>query len=114
VKRAEIVVDLDMARARPAGTPRAITDTAGVRGFSIEATASIGLPASSLEKMRFRLPLDDADRVIETVLTFPGVVDARVARVDDYPPDDEPPSGVREPRNPLPPTAHMAAEADDE
>jgi hypothetical protein len=114
VKRAEIVVDLDMAAARPAHTPRSITDTAGVRGYSVEATDSFGEPSTELQKMRFRLPLADADRVLASILPLPGVIDARIARVDDYPPDDEPPSGVREPRNPHPPVGHTAAEADDE
>jgi hypothetical protein len=113
VKRAEIVVDLDMATARPARATRSIADTAGVRGFSVEATDSFGGPTTALEKMRFRLPLSDADRVIATILGLPGVIDARIAQVDDYPPDDEPPAGVREPRRPHPPTGHLAAEADD-
>lgn len=103
VKRAEIVVDLDTAAARPAHTPRSITDAAGVRGYSVEASDSFGEPSTELQKMRFRLPLAEADRVLASILPLPGVIDARIARVDDYPPDDEPPSGVREPRNPQPP-----------
>src|SRR4051794_23004295 len=103
-----------MTAARAAHTPRSITEAAGVRGFSVEATDSFGEPATELQKMRFRLPLTDADPVLAAILPLPGVIYARIARVDDYPPDDEPPSGVREPRNPLPPTGHMAAEGDDE
>ena len=64
--------------------------------------------------MRFRLPLAEADRVLASILPMPGVIDARIARVADYPPDDAPPSGVREPRNPNPPAGHMAAEVDDQ
>jgi hypothetical protein len=63
--------------------------------------------------MRLRLPLADAERVLASILTLPGVIDARIAQVDDYPPDDEPPAGVREPRNPPPPEGHMSAEADE-
>src|SRR3954451_4525683 len=75
VKRAEIVVDLDQSLARPAHTSRSITETAGVQSFSVEASDSFGQPASQLEKMRFRLPLAEAERVIASILALPGVID---------------------------------------
>ena len=91
-----------------------ISSAAGASSYRVTSTATTrGAPAPTSETMRFRVPLAAAESVLAEITTLPGVLEACIGYIDDYPPDDEPPMGVREPRRPHPPTGAMSAGADD-
>ena len=113
MKRAEIVVEMDATTADRARTTRAIADRSGVRSYSIEVTSTIGSADERPKVMRLRIPFADAERTVSDIQQMPGVLNARIGVVDDWPPDDDPPAGVREPRRPLPPTGHQSQAIDE-
>lgn len=107
VQRAHLVVELSGNEAASI-----VSELAGVEHFSLSVHMSSGdeqVPPA----MRFHVPEPDAEPLIDTIRTLPEVLSARIEEIDDYPPDDEPPAGVREPRRPLPPTGQESRALDE-
>ena len=113
VKRAEIIVEMDPAVADHAHTTRAISERLGARSYSVRVSLSVGGANARPKSLRIRAPLEEAEGALLEIQQMPGVLDAHMGIVDDYPPDDEPPTGVREPRRPLPPTGHQSRAVDE-
>ena len=106
MRRAHVVVELEVDETA------AIAELAGVQHFSVShhiTSTDEQVPPA----MRFRLPEPEAQRILDAVRALPNVLSVRIEEIDDYPPDDEPPAGVREPRRPLPPTGRESRSVDE-
>jgi hypothetical protein len=104
-KRAELVITLEPG----AGHPGELARRFGLSRFSL-ATSLTARPQAVCEVMSCWVAVPLAERLLVEIAGQAGVREVRLGRVEDIPPDDEPPAGVREPRGPRPSAGSGAAD----